>query len=167
VELLCGLKTESRRAVTEIRRIAYALRPPALDEAGLACALREEAARLQQQAPGLSITLHIPDERLLAGLPAAVEVAAYRIVTEAVTNVLRHAHARCCEVRVEADRDLRLQVCDDGVGMADGWRAGVGIASMRERVAELGGVLGIAPHGPHGTRIDARLPLGVPLGARE
>jgi len=167
VELLSGLKAESRRAVTEIRRIAYGLRPLALDEAGLACALREEAARLQRQAPGLSISLHIPDERLLAGLPAAVEVAAYRIVTEAVTNVLRHADAQHCEVRVDVGSDLRLEVRDDGVGMAEGWRAGVGITSMRERVAELGGVLGIEPYDPRGTRIDARLPLGVLPGAQE
>ena len=96
-ELLNRLKTESQRAVTDIRRIVYGLRPPVLDELGLAGALREEVTRLERQAPGLPIALHLPAQGL-AGLPAAVEVAAYRIVTEAVTNVLRHARAHRCEV---------------------------------------------------------------------
>ncbi len=157
-ELLTRLKAETQRAVTEIRRIVYGLRPPALDELGLAGALREEAARLERQAPGLSIPLHLAAPGL-AGLPAAVEVAAYRIITEAVTNVLRHARAHSCQVRIRAGVDLELEVCDDGAGMPDGWRAGVGITSMRERVAELGGQLAIEPGSPHGTRIAARLPI--------
>ena len=157
-ELLSRLKAETQRAVTDIRRIVYGLRPPALDELGLAGALREEVARLEQQAPGLSVVLHLP-ARGVAGLPAAVEVAAYRIVTEALTNVLRHAAARCCQVRIQPGEDLRLCVCDDGAGMPEGWRAGIGITAMRERVAELGGELAIEPRGPCGTRIAARLPI--------
>jgi two-component system NarL family sensor kinase len=160
-QLLTGLKAESQRAVTDIRRITYGLRPPALDEAGLVGALRAEVERLERQAPELSIALHIPDGDF-AELPAAVEVAAYRIVTETVTNVLRHASARYCDVRILAGHDLRLEVCDDGTGMPEGWRAGVGITAMRERVAELGGELTIAPRTPGGTRVDARLPLGRP-----
>ena len=160
-DLLTKLKAESQRAVTDIRRIVYGLRPPVLDELGLAGALREEVTRLERQAPGLPITLHLPAQGL-AGLPAAVEVAAYRIVTEAVTNVLRHAGAHRCEVRIRAGPDLTLHVCDDGAGMPEGWRAGVGITAMRERVAQLGGQLAIEPGGPRGTRITARLPLGRP-----
>jgi signal transduction histidine kinase len=160
-QLLAGLKAESQRAVTDIRRISYGLRPPALDEAGLAGALRAEVERLEWQAPGLSIALHIPDGDF-AELPAAIEVAAYRIVTEAVTNVLRHACARYCDVRILTGHDLRLEVCDDGTGMPEGWRAGVGITAMRERVAELGGELTIAPRIPGGTRVYAWLPLGRP-----
>jgi signal transduction histidine kinase len=158
-ELLTRLKAESQRAVTDIRRIIYALRPPALDELGLAGALREEVARLERQAPGLSIALHIPAQGL-DRLPAAVEVAAYRIITEAVTNVLRHAHARSCEISVRSGRDLRLEICDDGVGMPEGWRSGVGITAMRERVAELGGELAVEPGRPRGTRIIACLLIG-------
>jgi two-component system NarL family sensor kinase len=160
-QLLAGLKAESQRAVTDIRRITYGLRPPALDEAGLVGALRAEVEVLERQAPGLSIALHIPDGDF-AELPAAIEVAAYRIVTEAVTNVLRHAGARYCDVRIRTGHDLRLEVCDDGAGMPEGWRAGVGITAMRERVAELGGELTIAPRIPTGTRVDAWLPLGRP-----
>ena len=160
-ELLGRLKAETQRAVTDIRRIVYGLRPPVLDELGLAGALREEVTRLERQAPGLPIALHLPGQGL-AGLPAAVEVAAYRIVTEAVTNVLRHARAHRCEVWIRPGQDLRLEVCDDGVGMPEGWRAGVGITAMRERVAELGGQLAIGPGGPRGTRITARLPIRRP-----
>jgi len=160
-DLLHSLKAETQRAVTDLRRIVYGLRPPALDELGLAGALREEVARLDRQAAGLSIALHIPGGDL-AGLPAAVEVAAYRIVTEAVTNVLRHARARRCQIRIQPGPDLRLEVCDDGAGMPGGWRAGVGITARRERVAELGGELAIGPASPRGTRITARLPIRTP-----
>jgi signal transduction histidine kinase len=157
-ELLSSLKTEAQRAITDIRRIVYGLRPPALDQFGLAGALREEVTRLERQAPGLSIALHVSDGDL-ADLPAAVEVAAYRIATEAVTNALRHARAQHCEIRIQHGQDLTLEVRDDGAGMPDGWRAGVGITAMRERVAELGGELAIDRTGPRGTRISARLPL--------
>jgi signal transduction histidine kinase len=158
-DLLTKLKAESQRAVTDIRGIVYGLRPPALDELGLAGALREEAARLERHAPGLSLTLDIPAQGL-DGLPAAVEVAAYRIIIEAVTNVLRHACARRCEISVKSGRDLRLEIRDDGAGMPEGWRSGVGITSMRERVAELGGELAVEPGHPRGTRVIACLPMG-------
>ena len=157
-DFLTRLKADTQRAVTDIRRIVYGLRPPALDELGLAGALREEAARRERQAPGRTVVLHLPGHGL-AGLPAAVEVAAYRIITEALANVLRHARAHYCQIHIQQGPDLRLQVCDDGAGLPDGWRAGVGITAMRERAAELGGELAIGPAGPHGTRITARLPL--------
>jgi two-component system, NarL family, sensor kinase len=160
-ELLARLKAETQRAVTDVRRIVYGLRPPALDEFGLVGSLREEVGRLQYEAPALAVTLDAPDDGL-ADLPAAVEVACYRIVTEALTNVTRHARASRCWVRIQFDRDLDVDVRDDGTGLPEGWRAGVGIASMRERVAELGGELVIEPSLPHGTRINARLPAREP-----
>ena len=85
-------------------------------------------------------------------------MACYRIVTEALTNVTRHAHATHCSVRLRLNHGLDVNICDDGVGLPEGWRAGVGIASMRERVTELGGDLVIEPSLPHGTRINAHLP---------
>ena len=160
-ELLKTLRAETKGAITDIRRIVYGLRPPALDEFGLAGALRAEVARLERQPSGPSIALHVPDGDL-DGLPAAVEVATYRIITEAVTNVLRHARAHHCQIRIQPGQDLRLEVCDDGAGLPDGWRAGVGITAMRERAAELGGELTIEPARPRGTRITARLPIGRP-----
>jgi two-component system NarL family sensor kinase len=156
-ELLGRLKAETQRAVTDVRRIVYGLRPPTLDEFGLIGSLREEVGRLRHETPALTVTLDAPDEDL-AHLPAAVEVACYRIVTEALTNVTRHAHATRCSVRIHLDHDLDVDVRDDGVGLPEGWRTGVGIASMRERVTELGGKLAIEPCLPHGTRITACLP---------
>jgi len=157
-DLLGSLKAETQRAVTDVRRIVYGLRPPALDELGLAGSVREEIRRLHCQAPALQVTLEAPGSGL-ADLPAAVEVACYRIVTEALTNVARHALATSCLLRIRLDHGLDVEVRDDGVGLPDGWRTGVGIASMRERVAELGGDLVIEPALPHGTRITARLPV--------
>jgi two-component system, NarL family, sensor kinase len=156
-ELLGKLKTETQRAVADVRRIVYGLRPPTLDEFGLVGSLREEVGRLQYEAPALTVTLDAPGDGL-TDLPAAVEVACYRIVTEALTNVTKHAHATKCWVRIRLDRDLDVEVRDDGVGLPQGWRSGVGIASMRERVTELGGDLLIEPVVPHGTRINASLP---------
>jgi two-component system, NarL family, sensor kinase len=157
-ELLGRLKAETQRAVTEVRRIIYGLRPPALDELGLTRSICEEIRRFRCQAPTLQVSLEAPVEGL-ADLPAAVEVACYRIVTEALTNVARHAHATRCSVQIQLDHGLNVEVCDDGVGLPDGWRTGVGIASMRERVAELGGDLVIERALPRGTRIAARLPV--------
>jgi signal transduction histidine kinase len=157
-DLLGKLKAETQRAVTDVRRIVYGLRPPALDDFGLIGSLREEVGRLQYEAPALTVTLDAPDSEL-PDLPAAAEVACYRIVTEALTNITRHALATKCSVRIRLDDNyLDVVVSDDGVGLPEGWRAGVGIASMRERVAELGGDLMIEPALPHGTRINARMP---------
>ena len=155
--MLGKLKAETQRAVTDVRRIVYGLRPPALDEFGLIGSLREEVGRLQYEVPALAVTLDAPDQDL-TDLPAAVEVACFRIVTEALTNVVRHAHATRCSVRIQLDHGLEVDVRDDGVGLPEGWRTGVGIASMRERVAELGGTLVIEPGLPHGTRIRAHFP---------
>ncbi len=157
LDLLDKLKAETQRAVADVRRIVYGLRPPALDQLGLAGSLREEVGRLKSEAPELTVTLDASDDEL-ADLPAAAEVACYRIVTEALTNVIRHAKATRCWVRIRFDGCLDVEVRDDGVGLPEGWRTGVGIASMRERVTELGGDLVIEPSLPHGTRIAARLP---------
>src|SRR5947209_6732820 len=136
-ELLGKLKAETQRAVTDVRRIVYGLRPPALDDFGLIGSLREEVGRLQYEAPALTVTLDAPDGEL-PDLPAAAEVACYRIVTEAMTNITRHALATKCSVRIRLDDNyLDVVVRDDGVGLPEGWRAGVGIASMRERLAGL------------------------------
>lgn len=94
-------------------------------------------------------------------LPAAVEVAAYRIILEALTNVERHAHAQHCLIRLELtdERSLCLSICDDGHGLPDEYHAGVGISSMRERVAELSGTFKITAQPGGGTRVQVRLPL--------
>ena len=92
-------------------------------------------------------------------LPAAVEVAAYRIAVEAMTNAVRHAGARSCRVSVVAGSQLTIEVTDDGHGLPAAPRAGTGLESMRERAAELGGDVAVEPRAGGGTRILARLPL--------
>jgi len=92
-------------------------------------------------------------------LPAAVEVAVYRITQEALTNVARHAQAHSCVVHLAVNEEVGLEIVDDGVGIPEERGAGVGLASMRERASELGGscVVEAAPEG--GTRVLVRLPL--------
>jgi two-component system NarL family sensor kinase len=151
--LLAQLVGETASAIADVRRLIYALRPPALDEFGLVPALRMQAERF----PDLDVRVLAPDE--IASLPAAVEVAAYRIATEALTNVSRHAEATNCTITLGVNGDLELEVRDDGVGMAPDWRPGVGVASIRERAAELGGTCDVASINGGGTRVVARLPL--------
>ncbi len=157
-KLVDELKSQVQTALADIRRIAYDLRPPALDELGLVGALKEHIASYNQ-VQGLQITLEAPDSP--PPLAAAVEVAAYRIALEAITNVARHAHARHCAVRLRLDEQLRLEITDDGCGLPDAVRAGVGLTSMRERAEELGGTYAIEAIPTGGTRVVARLPLPV------
>jgi signal transduction histidine kinase len=156
-EMLATLKGQMHDAVADIRRVVYALRPPVLDELGLVAAIGEYAARLGQG--GLGIRLEAPES--LPPLSAAVEVAAYRIALEALTNVARHSGARSCAIRLSiADRVLRLEVADDGRGLGPNARTGTGLTSMRERAQELGGTLEIKPAPGGGTTVRIRLPLG-------
>ncbi|MDX6600363.1 MAG: hypothetical protein QOE87_4250, partial [Gaiellales bacterium] len=153
--LLNELGAETKDAIADIRSLVYALRPPALDELGLVGALRELAALLTEST-GLEIALassHLPE------LPPAVEVAAFRIVTEALTNVTRHARASRCDVELRLGDSLELEVSDDGVGFAEGARPGVGLRSMRERADELGGSFAAGRGAARGTRILVRLPV--------
>lgn len=153
--MLVDLKIQVQSAITDIRRLVYALRPPTLDELGLVSALREQVARYRQ--PSLSITLNAPED--LPPLPAAVEVAIYRITQEALTNVVRHADAEHCMLTLEVDDHACLEVCDDGQGLPADYRMGVGLTSMRERAAELGGTCAVGPVGACGTRVFICLPL--------
>ena len=163
-ELLLELKADAQDAVADIRRLVYGLRPPALDDLGLLGALRETAE--QFGAKGLSVSVEGPEGGCLPPLSAAVEVAAYRITQEALTNVARHAGAKTCTVRFEIEEAgvLRIEVRDDGRGIPapqarSAVRAGVGLTSMRERASELGGSLIVEPLPEGGTRVRARLPL--------
>lgn len=154
--LLQELKSQSQAAVLEIRRLVYELRPPTLDELGLSGALRECAAHYVPM--GVRITVDAPDP--MPPLPAAVEVAAFRIAQEGITNVIRHAHARTCRVTLRTKKDaLFVIIEDDGRGLPDNFRAGVGLRSMQERVAELDGrlILGTSPLG--GALVQACLPI--------
>ena len=155
--LLRGLRGQVQAAIADIRRLVYALRPPALDDLGLLGALRAEAA--QYERAELRIIVEAPGQ--LPPLPAAVEVAAYRITLEALTNVVRHSSARSCTVRLSPSRKtLEVEIVDDGSGLRDDRTQGVGLASMRERAEELGGSCSVEPAPVRGTRVRASLPLG-------
>jgi signal transduction histidine kinase len=156
VTLLDDLKVQVKTTITDIRRLVYALRPPALDELGLVSAISEHIGHYNQ-SDGLYVSIDAPDH--LPSLPAAVEVAAYHIALEALTNVIRHAHARTCRIRLSLEGGLCLEITDDGDGLHADFHAGVGLTSMRERAAELGGECRIESGETHGTRLWARLPL--------
>jgi signal transduction histidine kinase len=161
--LLVQLGSEIEAAIGDIKRLVYNLRPPALDELGLLGAIRARAIHdTSAQADGaLQIEVEAPAQ--LPALPAAVEVAAYRIVQEALTNVLRHAQARRCVVRLTCDSGLAIEIKDDGVGLGAAGASvhiGVGLRSMRERAAELGGRCVVEPAAAGGTCVRAWLPIG-------
>lgn len=161
-QMVSELKSQMQEALADIRRIAYDLRPPALDELGLVGALKEHIASYNQ-VQGLQIMLEAPESS--PQLPAAVEVAAYRIALEAMTNVSRHAGARHCRVRLSLLGDLCLEVTDDGRGLPSAVRAGVGLTSMRERAEELGGTCHTEALPQGGTGVVAHLPLSSAYGA--
>ncbi|QIN77713.1 histidine kinase [Rubrobacter marinus] len=157
--LMAELKGQTRDAVADIRRLAYELRPPTLDEMGLVPAIREGAAKHEASSAAV-FSVEAPDA--MPPLSAASEVALYRIAQEAMINVVRHARAKSCAVRLTLrGGELELEVLDDGDGIPNGRRAGIGLSSMRERAAELGGTCTVTPAEPSGsgTLVRARLPL--------
>jgi two-component system, NarL family, sensor kinase len=149
--LLREVRSQLSEGLTDLRRLVYALRPPALDELGLLEALREMAAR----AP-LPVTVDLPDA--LPTLPPAVEAAAYRIAAEAINNAARHASATHCRIQVRCSGSFVLEVRDDGPTRVT-WKPGVGLTSLRERATDLGGSWLAGPDGSGG-RVQAVLPLG-------
>jgi signal transduction histidine kinase len=153
--LSAELGTQIRTAIADVRRLVYGLRPPALDEFGLVGAVRQVA---HQFADRVEIVV---DAEEPPALPAAVEVAAYRIATEAMTNVARHSGGRHAVLSLRVDAGaLRLSVTDDGAS-AGSWQAGVGLDSIAERAAEVGGRSETGPTATGG-RVCVVLPLGTP-----
>jgi signal transduction histidine kinase len=156
-DLLDHLKSQSQAAIQDIRQLVYALRPPALDELGLVEALHEGTKQYGQAGNCVEITTD-PDP--LPALPAAVEVAIYRIAQEAITNVIRHAQANRCTVSIAVqDHHLNLTIVDDGKGYPNDFHFGIGLNSMRERAEELGGTIRFENHAQDGARVQVLLPL--------
>ena len=158
--LMAKLSKHARQIVSDVRRSVHALRPQALDELGLLKALREQASNYSPA--GLRVSVEYLEE--LCELPAAVEVACYRIVQEALANVVRHARASQCWIRISLDEEagaLMVEVQDDGRGISEDDRAGVGMISMRERTEELGGRCTVKAMAGGGTLIRALLPFQI------
>ncbi|MFE6050613.1 sensor histidine kinase [Kitasatospora sp. NPDC056446] len=161
-DTLRGVSDGLGMTIKEVRRITDRLGPAPLGEFGLAQAVRQLADTFS--GTGLTVTVDLSPEPL-PELPAAVEVAAYRITAEALNNVLRHARARTALVTLRVDDEaLTLTVRDDGVGYrpdegspVDG--SGVGLRSMVDRAAEIGGHCSIRPlPSDRGTQVLAVLP---------
>ncbi|GAA4188680.1 sensor histidine kinase [Microbispora amethystogenes] len=202
--LLRDLRVGMDAVAGDIREVVYGLRPPALDDLGLAGAVRALAEETlpagdsgHEEGAQAPVDVAVRVEGDLAGLPAAVEVAVYRIVQEALNNVRRHARATRVQVEVtrtgagpetEAETEaaagpeaearpgagaaagpgagaedgggeLRVRIADDGIGLPAHLRAGVGMSSMRERAAELGGSCTVTAPDIGGTVVEARFPL--------
>ena len=152
-KMIAELGTDLREATAEIRQLVYDLRPPMLDELGLIKALSN------MRLTGSSLRLEVAAPDPMPELSAATEVAIYRIATEAVHNVIKHANATTCTIGITIDADtLTLTITDDGQGISTDHHNGIGTQSMRERAAELGGTFAIQSSDSNGTRIEVRLP---------
>lgn len=177
IDMLVDLRKVIRSTVDEIRTLVHDLRPPTLDELGLIGAIQERIALLTKPAAMLAgeegteplqIKLYAPQP--LPPLPAAVEVAVYRIVTESLVNVVKHAKATTCLVKLEvsASNQLQVEIADNGTPSTSsqanyitGGKGGIGLVSIKERAAELGGHCSIERPAAGGTRVVAVLPLPV------
>lgn len=157
--ILNELVETQKAVILDVRTLVEGLRPPVLDQLGLVSAIRERANALSigDRGQGITFTVEAADD--VEPLPAAVEVGAYRVALEAMTNVVRHAQAERCWVRLWRADGLLLEVADDGRGLPDVYRAGVGVNSMRERATELGGSCSILPGAGGGTVVLARFPV--------
>ncbi len=154
-KLLVDLEGGIKGTLADIRELVYGLRPPLLDQLGLMGAITNF---VQQNESGVVIHLQMPPHLPL--LNAAIEVAVYRIVQTSVDNVIKHAQAQNCQVRLTvAENMLCVEITDDGIGISPDFRAGVGLTSMRERTEELGGTFAIADIKPSGTRLTASIPF--------
>jgi len=160
MDLLLEVKGQSQALVGDVREIVHNLRPPALDELGLAAALTGAISQTHNRSN--STKFMVDAAELPRHLPAAVESASYRIVMEAATNVMKHAHADHCWIQLEiaeAPSHLMISVADNGVGLPQPIVPNVGLGSMRERAEELGGTFSIGVRSEGGTRVRVYLPL--------
>ncbi len=158
--VLHDLEADLNVSLADLRRLVYDLRPPVLDQLGLIGALHtfiESLEGADTSRDAIRFEMCFPDK--ITVLSAAVEVAAYRIVTEAVTNVVRHADASQCRVMLEIDGWLTLIVSDNGSGLPHEMQLGVGLQAIRERAEELGGSMQMDAVVPHGVCMTARLPV--------
>ena len=156
--VLDSLKMQAEEAIQNVRRLVYDLRPPALDDLGLVGALRQSASRYE--TGDLRFIINVSGS--LPELPAAVETAAYRIAQEAMTNVVHHAQATRCTVRLFcAHTHFNVEVRDNGRGLPHDYQTGVGLQAMKERTTELNGEFVLESRPGSGTLVQASFPLEV------
>jgi signal transduction histidine kinase len=156
-----AINEASADALREVRSALNVLRgskeePPRAPTAGLA---RLDELVSRAAAAGVGVSLEVQGDR--RPLPASVDLAAFRIVQESLTNIVRHAQADTAKVQLTyGNTDLTLQIGDDGQGPGAQTGGGSGIAGMRERATALGGELDAGPQPAGGFRVRARLPIG-------
>jgi len=163
---LARLRAIAEDTLAELRRLIYDLRPTILDDLGLAAAVRWYVKE-NVEPQGLHVTMAITgaDDRL----PHHIETAVFRIVQEALTNILKHAQARRAQIEIAVTpQDVRLIITDDGrgfdlSGVTTRREGGMGLLGMRERTELLGGTLRMTSRAGEGTRIEATIPVGVGL----
>jgi signal transduction histidine kinase len=154
------LKQTLRDLSQDVHSLSRRIHPATLDERGLHASLEAECrAFTERGGPPVDLrTRGTIDE-----IPRDATLAIYRIVQESLRNAWQHAHASEVSIDVERTDDAAtLAVADDGYGFdrsAPGWRAGLGLASMEERVRLLGGTLTVQSSAGHGTRVQVRMPL--------
>jgi signal transduction histidine kinase len=158
---LSTLEEQLQTSIKEIRHLVDGLRPSALDRLGLLGAVRQQIATFTTGARASGVAIQLETSGDLDDLPAAVEVAAYRIVSESITNVIRHAQATCCHVALRLNSELVVEVTDDGRGLPRVVTGGLGLTSMRERAEELRGTFEVCRRPDGGTRVYASLPLEI------
>jgi signal transduction histidine kinase len=157
-ELLRSLEAEVKGSLDDVKRLVADLHPTALEQVGLVAALHGYADTVTIRTGGdLRVEVRAADP---LRLPPEVEVAAYRIALEAVTNVARHARATRCTVSVRiTDDEAVITVCDDGIGIPPTQPPGLGLRSIAERASRLGGSAAAEAGPDGGTVVQARLPL--------
>lgn len=154
------------RCTAEVRTMSHLLHPPLLEEVGLASAIPWYAGGFAERS-GVKVELDLPEQ--MERLAPVVELVLFRVLQESLTNIHRHSKGQLAKIRLRVDdKTATMSVEDNGTGfianngMAQ--KAGVGVASMRERVRELGGELRVVS-GPNGTKVEAMVPLR-PVAAR-
>lgn len=158
--LLAEVRTQSDELLADIRRLVHDLRPPALDDLGLVGAIQNVIQRTNSSTSNIHLNFTITEN--IDPVPAAVEVASYRIIMEGITNAIKHARANQCDIRLNflsEKQELEIKLVDDGIGMPTPIISGIGLQSMRERTEELGGYFCLEENAKGGITITARLPL--------
>jgi two-component system, NarL family, sensor kinase len=154
------LEEQTEGILAEVRRLVYDLRPPLLDYYGLVGAIKACADPYNldsDETKKLQVRVLAPVKT--PALPAAIEVAVFRIVQEALNNVSKHAQATCCTIELEFNKEVTVKLSDNGRGFPDRYNPGVGITSMRERAVELGGRFQLRSSVEGGAEIIVRIPF--------
>jgi signal transduction histidine kinase len=159
-EALLVVEQTGREALAEMRRMVGVLRRPEEAPALAPQPSLEQLDRLVEQAREAGLPVELRIEGAPVQLPAGVDLTAYRLVQEGLTNALKHAHAEHAEVLVRyGDGLVELTVSDDGPGGGDGDKGGHGLVGMRERISVYGGDLEAGPRPEGGFRLRAKLPI--------